>query len=52
MCARVLCGCALQGVLTVQLIRCIDLAPEGAKDMATYVRMLVSNDEHDEEQVG
>lgn len=41
---------SLRGVLTVQLIRCIDLAPEGAKDLATYVRMLVSNDEHDEAQ--
>ncbi|PNW75817.1 hypothetical protein CHLRE_12g559450v5 [Chlamydomonas reinhardtii] len=38
------------GVLTVQLVRCIDLAPEGAKDLATYVRMLVTNDTKDEEQ--
>lgn len=39
-------------MLTVTLIRCVDLAPEGAKDLATYVRMLVANDEKDEEQVG
>ncbi|GLC34697.1 hypothetical protein PLESTB_001233100 [Pleodorina starrii] len=38
------------GVLTVQLIRCIDLAPEGAKDLATYVRMIVCNEEKDEVQ--
>ena len=36
----------------MQLVRCIDLAPEGAKDLATYVRMLVTNDTKDEEQVG
>ncbi|EFJ52270.1 hypothetical protein VOLCADRAFT_86525 [Volvox carteri f. nagariensis] len=39
-----------RGVLTVQLIRCIDLAPEGAKDLATYVRMIVTNDKKDEKQ--
>ncbi|KAG2484002.1 hypothetical protein HYH03_017169 [Edaphochlamys debaryana] len=39
------------GVLTVQLIRCIDLAPEGAKDLATYVKMMVTNDIKDEVQV-
>ncbi|GIL46177.1 hypothetical protein Vafri_3227 [Volvox africanus] len=38
------------GVLTVQLVRCIDLAPEGAKDLATYVRMICTNDEKDEVQ--
>jgi hypothetical protein len=28
-------------VLTVQLVRCIDLAPEGSKDLATFVKMKV-----------